>query len=63
MLEGINPAKWICVRADDIHVVTYQDVVMLIMMGSGFSDHLTSDQIVDAYKEICGGKLDLELKK
>jgi len=63
MLEGIDPAKWICVRADDLKIVTYHDVVMLIMMGSQLSEKVTSDQIVDAFKGICGGKLDLELKK
>ena len=63
MLEGINPAKWICVRADDLKVVAYKDVVLLIMMGSQFSETVTSDQIVDAFEEICGGKLDLELEQ
>ncbi len=63
MLEGINPNKWICVGADKVEIATYQDVVMLIMADSQLSDLVTSDEIVDAFKEICGGKLDLELEK
>jgi hypothetical protein len=63
MLEEINPRKWICVGADDLKIVTYQDVVMLIMLDSNFADTVTSNDIVNAFKEICGGKLDLELKK
>jgi hypothetical protein len=63
MLDGIDPAKWICVNADDLQIVTSNDMVMLIMMSSTFSDQVTSNQIVDAFKTISGGELDLELTK
>lgn len=62
MLTGINPNKWICVSADDLQVVTHDDLIMLIMVSSSFEDTVTSQQIVDAFKEICGYELDIELK-
>lgn len=60
MKEGINPNKWVCVMADDLQVVACGDVVMLVMMSSTFSDMVTSDEIVDAFREVCGGTLTLE---
>ncbi len=62
MLNGIDPRKWICVEADDLQVVSYDDVIMLSMVSSSFKDSVTSQQLVDAFKEVCGGKLDIELK-
>lgn len=58
---GINPAKWICVQADDMRVVACGDVVLLIMVSSVFADGVTAQEIVDAFKEVCGGTLSLEL--
>ena len=48
MKEGINPAKWICVQADDLKVAVYRDVVMLIMVSSQLADTVTAQEIVDA---------------
>ncbi|MBU5333050.1 hypothetical protein KQI61_12665 [Anaerocolumna aminovalerica] len=62
MLKGIDPRKWICVEADDLQVVGHDDVIMLSMVSSSFKDSVTSQQLVDAFKEVCGGKLDIELK-
>lgn len=63
MLDGIDQRKWICVMADDLKVATCGDVIMLIMVESQLSDTVTSDQIVDAFKTVCGGKLDQTLIK
>ena len=57
MKEGINPAKWICVQADDLKVAVYRDVVMLIMVSSQLADTVTAQEIVDAYKTVCGGEI------
>lgn len=57
MKAGINPAKWICVEADDIAVAGYGDVAMLIMVSSQFSDSITAAGVVDAFKTVCGGTL------
>ena len=53
MKTGIDPRKWICVEADDLQVVSYGDVVMLIMVES--SSGMTSQPFVDAFAQVCGG--------
>ncbi|WOO38089.1 hypothetical protein R2R35_06195 [Anaerocolumna sp. AGMB13020] len=63
MLDGINQNKWICVGADDLKVTASGDTIMLMMVQSSLSDTVTSDQIVDAFKTVCGGKVDLTLEK
>ena len=55
MKTGIDPRKWICVEADDLQVVSYGDVVMLIMVDSGSG--LTSQSFVDAFAQVCGGSV------
>lgn len=63
MLDGINPAKWICVGADDLQIVTHEDIVLLIMVASQLSDTVTSQEIVDAFIEVRGAEPDVRLKK
>ena len=63
MLDGVNQSKWICVTADDLKVAGCGDVVLLVMVASNMSDTVTSEQIVDAFKDITGGKLDFTLEK
>lgn len=53
MKTGIDPRKWICVEADDLQVVSYGDVVMLIMVDS--TSGMTSQSFVDAFAQVCGG--------
>ena len=55
MKTGIDPRKWICVEADDLQVVSYGDVVMLIMVDS--TSGLTSQSFVDAFAQVCGGSV------
>ena len=55
MKNGIDQRKWICVEADDLQVVSYADVVMLIMVGS--ETGLTSQAYVDAFAQVCGGEV------
>ena len=55
MKNGIDPRKWICVEADDLQVVSYGDVVMLIMLAS--DSGLTSQSFVDAFAQVCGGSV------
>lgn len=62
MKEGIDVRKWICVEADDLRVVACGDVVMLIMVSSALSDTVTADEIVDSFKDLCGGNLTVDLK-
>ena len=63
MLSGINPAKWICVEADDVRVAAYDDLVMLIMVSSQHKDAVTGKEIVSAFKNVCGGTLDVSKKR
>lgn len=63
MLEGIDQRKWICVGADDMQVVARGRIVMLVMVDTVLEDLVTSQEIVDAFTEVAGGKLDLELIK
>ena len=55
MKTGIDPRKWICVEADDVQVVSFGDVVMLIMVDS--TSGLTSQSFVDAFAQVCGGSV------
>jgi len=54
MKENVNPAKWICVMADDLQVVSYRDVILLFMVSSELSDVITSEEIVDSFQNVCG---------
>ena len=53
MKNGIDQRKWICVEADDLQVVSHEDVVLLIMVGS--ETGMTSQSFVDAFAQVCGG--------
>ena len=59
MKAGIDTRKWICVEADDLQVVGYGDVVMLIMVGSDTG--MTSQSYVDAFKSVTGIELDFAI--
>ena len=49
MKTGINPAKWVCVEADDLDVVTVGDYVLLAMMSSEFAEDATAKDVTDAF--------------
>ena len=57
MKDNIDTAKWICVQADDLKVAVYHDVVLLIMVSSELSDVATAQEIIDAFKTVCGGEI------
>lgn len=63
MLKGIDTRKWICVEADDIKVVTQDDLVLLVMVASSMNEVVTSQQLVDAFGEICGTQFEKVLTK
>lgn len=62
MFNGIDTRKWICVEGDDLQVVSHDNLIMLFMVSSSYKDSVTSQQMADTFKEVCGGKLDIELK-
>ena len=55
MKSGIDTRKWFCVEANDLQVVSFGDVVMLIMVDNVTG--LTSQAYVDAFAKICGGEV------
>lgn len=52
MADGVNPRKWVCVEADDLTVVSKDDIIMLFMADSELS--FTADDAVAAFTEVCG---------
>lgn len=63
MLNGIDQRKWICVEADDLKIVTYNDIVLLVMVSSSMEDIVTAQELVDAFGEVCQGEFDIVLSK
>ena len=61
MLDNIDPRKWICVAADDIDAAIYGDLVLFVMIDSGFG--MPAADFIGAFKTIAGGALDKELSK
>ena len=61
ILDGVNPAKWICVQADDLDAAVSGDLVLFVMIGSQFD--LPAADLIGAFKTLCGGTLDKELSK
>ena len=61
MLENIDPRKWICVAADDIDAAIYGDLVLFVMIDSGFG--IPAADFIGEFKTIAGGNLDKELSK
>lgn len=62
MRDGIDPRKWICVEADDIRTVACGDVIMFVMVSTEYADSFTADDLADAFKEVCGGTLTVDLQ-
>jgi len=59
MNDNIDTRKWGCVEADELIVVGYCDVIMLIMLDSDLG--LTAQSFVDAFKTVCPGELDFTI--
>lgn len=53
MLDNIDPAKWICVQADDLAAAIKGDLVMFIMVDTQLG--LTAQNMVDAFSQVAGG--------
>lgn len=59
MKDNIDPAKWICVSANQVMAAGYRDAVMFIMLNTNLGK--TAQSYVDAFKNLCGGKLDFTI--
>lgn len=62
MKSGIDTRKWICVEADDLRVVAYDDLILLVMIDSQYADQATADAFVEAFGAVCGGEFDVDLQ-
>lgn len=55
MYDNIDQRKWICVEADTKTAGYCGDVVMFFMVGSDFSDSVTTSSMMDAFRASCTG--------
>ena len=62
MLDNLDPIKWVCVQADDVRVVACGDVVMFVMVSSEYASAITAQNMVDAFQEVCGAEVTVDLK-
>ena len=53
MKNNIDTRKWICVEANDLMVVTHEDVVLLVMVDS--NNGMTAQSFVDAFQTVVAG--------
>ena len=53
MKNGIDTRKWICVEANDLMVVTHENVVLLVMVNS--DNGFTAQSFVDAFNTVVAG--------
>lgn len=56
MKSGIDTRKWICVEANDMQVVGFGDVVMLIMVDGNTG--MNSQSFVDAFQSVCAAQVE-----
>ena len=55
MLDNIDTRKWICVEADTKTAAYCGDIAMFFMVGSNFSDQVTTQTMLDAFKASVSG--------
>ena len=58
--SGINPAKWLCVEADDVQTAVYDQYVLLVMMSSDFGRGMTSKVVVNAFNYVLTPEEEIE---
>lgn len=54
MFDNIDQRKWVCVEADSKIGGYYDDVAFLFMVGSDFSEDVTVQSMMDAFKAAAG---------
>ncbi len=57
MFHGIDQAKWICVEAQQLTVASCGDYVILAMVSDDLGAGMDAD-LVNAFAEVCGAKLE-----
>ena len=49
-------------EANDVLAAGYGDVVMFIMVSSEYASSITAQDMVDAFQEVCGAEVTVDLK-
>lgn len=60
MFDNIDTRKWICVEATEKQAVVCGDLVMFVMLDPQYG--VTTDQIVEAFTQVCGGTVGSVIK-
>lgn len=55
MKAGINPAKWVCVEADDLNIVVNGRYICLAMISSEYAEMATAADLTDAFNAVMAG--------
>lgn len=55
MYDNIDTRKWICVEADTKTAAWCGDIAMFFMVGSNFSDQVTPETMLDAFRASVSG--------
>lgn len=55
MYDNIDQRKWICVEADTKTAAYCNDIVMFFMIGSDYSDSVSTQSMMDAFRASCTG--------
>ena len=54
MYDSIDQRKWICVEADTKIAGYYDDIAMVFMVGSDFSEDVSTQSMMEAFKAAAG---------
>ena len=54
MFDSIDQRKWICVEADTKIAGYYDDIAMVFMVGSDFSEDVSTQSMMEAFKAAAG---------
>ena len=60
MFDNIDMGKWICVWATEKQAVVCGDLALFVMLDPQYG--VTTDQIVEAFTQVCGGAVDTVIK-
>ena len=56
MFSDIDTRKWVCVEATETKAAACGDLALFVMLDPQYG--VTTQQIIDAFTTVCGGKLD-----
>ncbi len=60
MRQNLDPARWVCVCADDGAAAAQGDLAMAVLVSTELRDQVTAAGLADAFRQVCGGRLSYE---